>query len=198
MLIEKNNKIPCLWIYKESIDVGNIVELIEEQTRREWAYVDWNHSITGDGNYSQQSEYRNSLELDLNILLADTINPDVKELHDNLIKKIMTPLDECVWDYRNAWDLHLKEDSGYYLLKYEDNAEYHIHQDHSPENQRVLSLVACLSDGFAGGELEFPYFETTIKLEKNSIAFFPSNFPYSHIAHPVTQGTKYSMVTWFK
>jgi predicted 2-oxoglutarate/Fe(II)-dependent dioxygenase YbiX len=60
-----------------------------------------------------------------------------------------------------------------------------------------LSLVACFSDGFEGGELEFPFFDLKIKLEKNSLVLFPSNFPYTHIAHPVTSGTKYSLVTWF-
>jgi hypothetical protein len=45
--------------------------------------------------------------------------------------------------------------------------------------------------------LEFNNFDLTIKLEKNSIVLFPSNFPYSHIAHPVKSGVKYSLVTWF-
>ena len=33
MLIEKNEKVPCLWIYKDAIDVGDIVDLIEDQTK---------------------------------------------------------------------------------------------------------------------------------------------------------------------
>ena len=197
MLIEKNDQVPCLWVYKNAIDVGDVIDLVEEQAKKEWAYAEWTPSGTGGQDEMIQNEYRSSLELDLNIFLADTSNPDLIDLHGKLIDNIMVPLDQCVWDYRNSWGLALQADSGYHLLKYQDGAEYHIHHDHGPDNQRVLSMVACLSDGFVGGELEFPYFNTTIKLEKNSIAFFPSNFPYSHIAHPVTEGVKYSMVTWF-
>jgi len=195
MLIEKNEKVPCLWIYKDAIDVGDIVDLIEDQTKKEWPYAEWQPSSTGTTEYG--NEYRSSLGLDVNIFLAETENVDIKNLHERLVNDIIKPIDECVWDYRNSWSLVLNADSGYSLLKYEDGAEYQMHHDHAPENQRVLSMVASLSDGFSGGELEFPYFNTTIKLEKNSVVFFPSNFPYSHIAHPVTNGTKYSLVTWY-
>jgi hypothetical protein len=30
------------------------------------------------------------------------------------------------------------------------------------------------------------------------LILFPSNYAYSHIAHPITNGTKYAMVTWIK
>jgi predicted 2-oxoglutarate/Fe(II)-dependent dioxygenase YbiX len=30
------------------------------------------------------------------------------------------------------------------------------------------------------------------------LILFPSNYAYSHIAHPVTSGTKYAMVTWIR
>lgn len=195
MLIEKTEKVPCLWVYKDVIDVGDVVDLIEDQTKKEWPYVEWQPSTTEGSEYGD--EYRSSLGLDLNIFLAETENPDIKELHEKLVNNVVKRIDECVWDYRNSWNLVLRSDSGYSLLKYEDGAEYHLHHDHGSENQRILSMVASLSDGFSGGELEFPYFNTTIKLEKNSVVFFPSNFPYSHIAHPVTNGTKYSLVTWY-
>jgi len=195
MLIEKNEKVPCLWIYKDATDVGDVISLIEDETKKEWPYVEWQTSTTEGSEYG--NEYRSSLGLDVNIFLAETENVDIKNLHEKLVNDVIKPIDECVWDYRNSWSLVLNSDSGYSLLKYEDGAEYRLHHDHAPENQRVLSMVASLSDGFSGGELEFPYFNTTIKLEKNSVVLFPSNFPYSHIAHPVTNGTKYSLVTWY-
>ena len=55
------------------------------------------------------------------------------------------------------------------LLKYEGGSQYHAHHDHSSKNSRILSLVACFGDDFEGGELEFPFFNKTIKLEKNSL-----------------------------
>jgi predicted 2-oxoglutarate/Fe(II)-dependent dioxygenase YbiX len=84
------------------------------------------------------------------------------------------------------------------ILKYSGLAEYHAHHDHSPDSRRVVSLVACLGEPDEGGELEFPNFDVKIKLNAGSVILFPSNFPYTHIAHPVISGTKYSMVTWFQ
>ena len=49
-------------------------------------------------------------------------------------------------------------------------------------------------------------FYTTLLSTSNSYAkrfegmviLFPSNYAYRHIAHPVTSGTKYAIVTWIK
>lgn len=196
MLIEKYDNAPCIWVYKDFFDVKNFISMLEEETDKTWPYIAWNRSITGDGDYTSESEYRSSLEADVGLLLSDQVVDDVKELSD-LYKEIFTSIDKCIWDYRKAFDLFLKGFDGMQLLKYENNAQYHSHSDHSPQNQRILSLVACFGESFEGGELEFPYFDLTIKLEKNSLILFPSNYPYTHIAHPVTNGVKYSMVMWF-
>jgi hypothetical protein len=198
MLIEKIEEMPAVWIYKNYFDVGNFIEKFEEQAQQPWPYLDWKRSITGDGgDYGiQESEHRSSLEAPLSPLLQDEVVEDIKEISDSY-KKIFLSIDQCIWDYRNSYDLFLRGADGMQLLKYENSAQYHAHHDHSSENQRVLSLVACFGEEFEGGELEFPYFNKTIKLEKNSLVLFPSNFPYTHIAHPVTSGIKYSMVMWF-
>jgi hypothetical protein len=194
--IEKLEGAPAIWIYKNYFDVGNFIEKFEEESEKSWPYIEWIRSLTGDGMTSNESEYRSSLEAPVGILLQDDIVEDVKNLADNY-KSIFKSIDECIWDYRDSFDLFLNDVEAMQLLKYENNAQYHAHHDHTSANRRVLSLVACFGEDFDGGELEFPYFNKTIKLEKNSLVLFPSNFPYTHIAHPVTSGTKYSMVMWF-
>jgi len=57
--------------------------------------------------------------------------------------------------------------------------------------------VFFLNGDFTGGELEFPYFDVKITPSAGTLVLFPSNFPYGHIAHPVEDGTKYSLVTWY-
>lgn len=195
--IEKFENAPCIWVYKNAFDSQNFINLIEEETKKVWPYIGWVQSSTGSGEYSQTNEYRTSLEMSMNVLFSDTINENLQHLQDIFIDNIFKKIDECVWDYRNCFGLHLKADSGYNLLKYQYGGEYHIHHDHDSNNARVLSLVACLGDDFEGGELEFNNFNLKIKLEKDSLVLFPSNFPYSHIAHPVVSGIKYSLVTWF-
>lgn len=198
MLIEKIEEMPAVWVYKNYFDVGNFIQKFEEETQKPWPYIEWSKSVTGDGGQegTQETEYRSSLEASLYPLLQEEVTDGIKELADSY-KEIFLSIDKCIWDYRNCFDLFLRAMDGMQLLKYENNAQYHAHHDHSPQNQRVLSLVACFGEEFEGGELEFPYFNKTIKLEKNSLVLFPSNFPYTHIAHPVTRGVKYSMVMWF-
>ena len=196
MYIEKIEKAPCIWIYHNYFDVENFISMIEEDATKSWPYIGWGDSITGDGSNTAVSEYRSSLSADVCPLLNEDTVSDIAEMSQSF-KKIFRSIDECIWDYRKSHSLYLNQVEGMQLLKYENNAQYHAHHDHSPQNQRILSLVACFGDEFEGGELEFPYFETSIKLEKNSLVLFPSNYPYTHIAHPVTSGVKYSLVMWF-
>ena len=188
---------PCIMVYEDYFDSSNFISLVEKETKKEWPYLDWSQSRTGNNSDLNTSQYRTSLEMSMAQLLQEQVVDELKDLKDAFINNIFKPIDECIYDYRNIYDLKLNRDTGFSLLKYSDSAEYHIHTDHGPDNSRVLSLVACLGDDFEGGELEFNNFNLTIKLNKNSLVLFPSNFPYSHIAHPVTSGTKYSLVTWF-
>ena len=196
MYIEKIEEMPCVWVYKNYFEIKDFIERFEKETQKSWPYISWNKSLIGSDDNTVDSEYRSSLEASISVLLNPDLLDEIKELGD-CYKEIFSSIDKCIWDYRNAYDLHLNEVEGMQLLKYENNAQYHAHHDHAPSNARVLSLVACFGEDFEGGELEFPYFNKTIKLEKNSLVLFPSNFPYLHIAHPVTSGTKYSMVMWF-
>lgn len=196
MYVEKIEEMPCVWVYKDYFDVKDFITKFEQETEKSWSYIPWTKSFTGDSGNRQESEYRSSLEAPVGVLLEKDLVTDVAELGESF-KEIFASIDKCIWDYRNAYDLFLKEAEAITLLKYEGNAQYHAHHDHSSSNGRILSLIACFGEDFEGGELEFPFFNKTIKLEKNSLILFPSNFPYTHIAHPVTSGTKYSMVMWF-
>lgn len=195
--VKKFNNAPCIVVYEDYFDASNFIELVEKETQKNWPYLDWTQSKTGQDENTQTSTYRTSIEMSMAPLMHKNVIDELKDLSTLFMENIFYPIDKCVYDYRGIYDLHLKSDTGFDLLKYSHSAEYHIHTDHSPENSRVLSMVACLGEDFDGGELEFNNFDLTIKLKKNSVVFFPSNFPYSHIAHPVVSGVKYSLVTWF-
>lgn len=84
----------------------------------------------------------------------------------------------------------------YQALKYRPSEEYKAHYDGGTISGRCISAVIYLNDDYEGGHIEFPNFKVKIKPEKGMLILFPSNFAYRHIAHPVLQGTKYSLVTW--
>ena len=196
-VLNKIEEAPGIWVYKDSFDCTGFIDKLEKETQRSWPYIDWSRSKTGAKDSLMDTEYRSSVETSMQIFMQNDIVDDLKDLKEMYINNILLRIDECVWDYRSCYDLPLRSDTGFTLLRYSDGAEYHSHWDHHPTNERVISLVASLSEPHDGGELEFPFFKTKIKLEKNSLVIFPSNFPYTHIAHPVQNGIKYSLVSWF-
>jgi predicted 2-oxoglutarate/Fe(II)-dependent dioxygenase YbiX len=87
---------------------------------------------------------------------------------------------------------------GYLLLKYNVGEEYKPHYDGATELGRSISALVYLNDDFEGGEIEFKHFNIKLKPKPGTLILFPSNFAYMHVAHPITKGTKYALVTWIK
>ncbi len=86
----------------------------------------------------------------------------------------------------------------YSMLKYSEGEEYKQHFDGLTQSGRSISAIVYLNNDYEGGEIEFPHFGVKIKPQPGMLILFPSNFAYSHIAHPITKGTKYALVTWLK
>ena len=60
-----------------------------------------------------------------------------------------------------------------------------------------MSCSFALNDDYEGGEWGFFDREIIVKAPKGSAVMFPSNFMYPHEIMPVTQGVRYSIITWF-
>jgi predicted 2-oxoglutarate/Fe(II)-dependent dioxygenase YbiX len=63
---------------------------------------------------------------------------------------------------------------------------------------RDLSVVYFLNDDFAGGELYFPKLELSVAPEAGTLVCFPSDHNYIHGVRPVTEGHRYTVVTWMR
>ena len=85
-------------------------------------------------------------------------------------------------------------DEGYQLLKYREGGKYDIHTDQSEKFNRAITLIFNLNDNYEGGGLKI--LDKIYKLGKGDFIYFPSNYMYPHSILPVTQGERYSMVTW--
>jgi len=84
----------------------------------------------------------------------------------------------------------------YNMLKYSTGQEYKAHYDGTTAMGRSISAIVYLNDDYEGGEVEFVNFGIKIKPQPGMLLLFPSTYPYAHIAHPVTSGVKYAIVTW--
>lgn len=192
------NLAPCINLYTDIYDASKFLELIEAEASQDWPRLEWSRSTVISDNTQSDLEYRSSLSMSLRPIMTKEELVELKETKEEF-GALFKHIDECIWDYRNTYDLPLTVHEVMSVLKYEGNAEYRFHWDAGPGDAalRVLSMVAFLNDDYVGGELEFPHFELKITPQKGSVVLFPSSYPYAHIAHPVTTGVKYSLVTWF-
>jgi len=188
---------PCINYYTEVYDAYPLIEMLEEEADKSWPRMEWARSSTGQAGNTSVNEYRSSMEMSLLPIMTEEDIPELNHIKDGF-HKIYSEIDKCVWDYRNQYELFISRHEPFSVLRYENSAEYHIHTDSSPENGRVMSMVGYFFDGYEGGKLEFPLFNVEIQPEAGSVILFSSAYPYQHAAHPVTKGTKYSLVTWFQ
>jgi PKHD-type hydroxylase len=89
------------------------------------------------------------------------------------------------------------------FTEYGLNGKYDWHHDvdwRCQTHDRKLSVVVQLSSDYEGGEFQFKSPADSLPLDlfrpRGSILVFPSFF--EHKVHPVTSGTRYSMVTWIQ
>jgi predicted 2-oxoglutarate/Fe(II)-dependent dioxygenase YbiX len=132
--------------------------------------------------------------------IRSSIQAKVEHKKSRLSNKIVTQLLEKTNHYKvlNKIDL-LYQLEGVSLIKYEQGNYFKEHADIAEGGiPRAVSCVIYLNPSeYDGGELEFTRLGLSVKTESPSMILFPSGEEYSHIAHPVKSGTKYSVVTWF-
>ena len=125
---------------------------------------------------------------------------------------------DLVWPYMTSantsagWNLNIDSAESFQLGRYSKGGHYDYHTDgdginptDAPGNEflhgktRKISMVLWLNEDFEGGEFEMhpalSKVDGKIKPTKGTLIFFPSW--HMHKVHPVTKGTRYSLVTWF-
>jgi Rps23 Pro-64 3,4-dihydroxylase Tpa1-like proline 4-hydroxylase len=121
-------------------------------------------------------------------------NEELRKINNKFYETMVSGISS----YSNIFDIEqpLKDVEDYQLLKYSGGQHYDAHYDGGTESGRAVSPIVYLNDDYEGGEIEFVNFNLKIKPKSGSLLIFPSNYAYRHIAHPVTSGTKYAIVTW--
>lgn len=86
------------------------------------------------------------------------------------------------------------------LLKYNKSDHYKWHWDHFASIPRTLSCSLLLNNDYKGGNLCFRdpegLKEIIIETKPARLIVWPSNFLYPHCVKPVTEGIRYSIVSW--
>lgn len=186
---------PSLWVFQNEFEspenvYNSVEEIIKNDSRFDWEWAQTSLSADANEGKDLQNMYRSNKVFPISINSSEEL---IKELDLNIFNK----LTKFIGEYSDYFRLGTVDDEGYFLLKYETGTMYNQHYDCGQKQcHRVFSIICYLNDDYEGGELEFPHLNVKYKPSAGDVVIFPSNYTFSHIAHPVTSGTKYSLVTW--
>ena len=174
--------------------IDNIVpEEVADAVLAEYAESDeWKNTTIQHG---ENLSVRNCQSIGISFSENIRRNPEVRSRIDHSIFQCAS---RSLYEYKQRFhSCAVEKDSGYDLLKYQEGGFYKQHTDSFKDTPREVSCSFALNDEFDGGEFAFFDKELVYKLNKGSCILFPSNFMYPHEVTPVSNGTRYSIVTWF-
>lgn len=113
----------------------------------------------------------------------------------NLFLENLGPLEH---DYKVHYGLSTTWHDQYSILKYGVGQKFVNHIDDHKDYHRRMSTIYYANDNYEGGEIIFPRFDIKYKPVANDFLIFPSTYVYNHSVSPVTEGTRYAVVSWLR
>lgn len=168
------------------------IEMVEAECRNPDSGVSWLRAPT-IGKGTKQDD-RTNYNIPITAFAEDTNNLVMQNVHNQMYLLLLA----STIPYAVKHSIGSMQHEPYNMLRYRGGQEYKAHSDDSGLLNRLMSAICYLNNDYYGGEIEFPNFKIKIKPEPGMLILFPSNYAYTHIAHPVTEGTKYGLVTWIK
>lgn len=167
--------------------------MLENECANSESGVSWLRAETINQGINQN--YRTNYNLNVTNLAQQTGNQVLSNIHNQFYTTLLAATGPYVKKYGIHENLYHEN---YSVLRYRGGQEYTAHYDGGTNIGRCISAICYLNSDYDGGEIEFVNFGIKIKPETGMLILFPSNYAYTHIAHPVTDGTKYAVVTWIK
>lgn len=131
------------------------------------------------------------------------VSYDVNKFTPYVNSKLEQAFQKYVYDLQFPWFGSFNGFSSIRYNRYSENDLMNEHCDHIkslfPNGNCGIPILSCLfvlNDNYKGGEF-IMWKDTTIELRKGDAVLFPSNFLYPHKVLPVTEGTRYTCVSWF-
>jgi hypothetical protein len=181
----------CIDIFENAWPSPDLtIEMMEQTCADPESGVSWHKATTiGEGiNQDRRTNYHLGITDN-----AERGNPVAQNVHNQMYMLLLAALGPYKEKYGLGHDLWHEP---YNMLRYRGGQEYKAHFDGGTDTGRCVSAIVYLNNDYEGGHVEFTNFGVKIKPEPGMLLLFPSNYAYTHIAHPVTSGTKYAIVTW--
>ena len=136
-------------------------------------------------------------------LYLDNNYPLLKSTNDLLLSKV-SAIQKLLYQHYGIAFPHSETCT---ILRYQPGQFYKRHVDNLLLRSRLeeaakgipirdVSIVGYLNGGFAGGETYFDRQNLKVKPQMGNVVVFPAFWTHPHQSLPVTEGVKYSFVTW--
>jgi len=183
----------CIDIFKDVWpNPMDTINSIEDQCKDPDSGISWERATTIGQGLNQN--IRTNYHLGITRSAEESGNIVAQNIHNQMYVLLLA----ATIPYAKKHGIDEMYHENYQMLRYRTGQEYKAHADGPTGLGRAISAICYLNDDYDGGEIEFINFGVKIKPEPGTLILFPSNYAYSHIAHPVTMGTKYAIVTWIK
>jgi predicted 2-oxoglutarate/Fe(II)-dependent dioxygenase YbiX len=138
----------------------------------------------------EPTDYRKTKWLNLPPNIHSNLYQSIHQIHEEHLKPI--------------YNSTLKTIEGPQFLRYDVGDHYDKHNDSESYEQgklkrvvnRDISILLYLNDDYEGGQIEFNQIQLTLRPKTGMLLAFPSYIEFEHKVHPVTNGTRYSLVSW--
>lgn len=189
----QNEIFPGLIVYSNIIPENlNIIDRLESAIKESNRRRSWQNAEVGykylSKNYRDCSnikiQKKNSFFKTPYEIKLDSVWQDIYDIEKPLID-----------DYCKKFNIEMNYWEAMNFIKYEVGQHFDEHSDHGYSYICTVSTITYLNDNYDGGELYFPKINIRIKPEAGQFIVFPSTYLFSHIAEPVTKGTKYCIAT---
>ena len=150
------------------------------------------------------NNYHKSITWFINSLEQIIINTHYRheKINDFIIQELHSTILEYIESFKFDWFAEWTGYSSIKFLRYYPGQTMQSHCDHirsmfdgERKGVPILSIIGILNDDYEGGEL-IMFEDKKIDTKKGDLLIFPSNFLYPHKVTPVTEGVRYSYVSW--
>lgn len=167
------------------------------------AKLDWTAAYVQEGNNTETSintktRDTSAVSIPYSPILLNNYTDLVSSFHTSLSNVFLEHLGPLEKNYQHQYGVNCSWHDSYQILKYGLGQKFTNHIDDHPDHHRRVSTLYYLNDNYSGGQIIFPRFGISFKPKANQMVIFPSNFVYNHSVLPVTEGTRYAVVSWLR
>jgi len=172
-------------------------DVVQELNVAKWKYHEWYNVNTGDF-YSIKNNP---------MTLKDSYGyTDITKKIDDVVNSITDKMHPIILDYINylnfEWFNNWQGYTSIKLFQYSPEQEMNSHWDNVRDifdGERkgipIFSIVGAFNDDYSGGEF-IMFDDYKIEIKQGDVILFPSTFLYPHRVASVTEGIRYSYVSW--